>query len=82
MASITLSGTLLEPSGGFAVGDEIRFTHKSTTGETVQSSTSIVTVDPIGAYSLDLQYGLVSVDYKDINLKHIYQPWNCYCKSR
>jgi len=65
MASITLNGLLLDPSGEFAVGDEIRFTHKSTTGSTIKSSVSTVTVDPSGSYSLELQYGLVSVDYKD-----------------
>jgi hypothetical protein len=66
MAFITLSGTLLDPNGDLAVGDQIRFTHKSTTGETVQSAVSIITVNPAGTYSLPLQYGLVLVEYKDI----------------
>ena len=66
MAFITLSGTLLDPNGDLAVGDQIRFTHKSTTGETVEGAISIITVNPVGTYSLPLQYGLVLVEYKDV----------------
>ena len=66
MASITLSGTLLDPNGDLAVGDQIRFTHKSTTGETLESAVSIITINPAGTYSLPLQYGLVLVEYKDV----------------
>lgn len=66
MAFITLSGTLLDPNGDLAVGDQIRLTHKSTTGETVESAVSIITINPAGTYSLPLQYGLVLVEYKDV----------------
>jgi len=66
MAFITLSGTLLDPNGDLAVGDQIRFTHKSTTGETVESAVSLITISPTGTYSLPLQYGLVLVEYKDV----------------
>jgi hypothetical protein len=66
MAFITLSGTLLDPNGDLAVGDQIRFTHKSTTGETVESAVSLITINPAGTYSLPLQYGLVLVEYKDV----------------
>ena len=66
MAHITLSGTLLDPNGDNAVGDKIRFTHKSTTGETVQSAVSVLTIPPNGTYSINLEYGLVLVEYKDI----------------
>jgi hypothetical protein len=66
MASITLSGTLLDPNGDLAVGDQIRFTHRSTTGQTVASAVSIITVNPSGTYTLPLQYGLVLVEYKDV----------------
>ena len=65
MANITLAGTLRDPNGDLAVGDKIRFTHKSTTGETVKSASSILTIDPTGVYSIDLEYGLVLVEYKD-----------------
>ena len=66
MANITLAGTLRDPNGDLAVGDKIRFTHKSTTGETVKSASSILTIDPTGVYSVDLEYGLVLVEYKDV----------------
>lgn len=66
MANITLSGILLDPTSEFAVGDEVRFTHNSTTGETIKSAISTLTIPPDGSYSIDLQYGLVLVEYKDI----------------
>ena len=65
MANITLAGTLRDPNGDLAVGDKIRFTHKSTTGETVKSASSILTIDPTGVYSIYLEYGLILVEYKD-----------------
>ena len=65
MAHITLAGTLRDPDGNFAVGDKIRFTHNSTTGETVKSAMAVLTIDPSGVYSIDLEYGLVLVEYKD-----------------
>ena len=66
MANITLTGTLLDPNSDLAVGDEIRFTHNSTTGQTVKGAISLVTIGPAGTYSVLLQYGLVLVEYKDI----------------
>ena len=65
MASITLSGTLLDPSSKVAIGDEVRFTHRTTTGSTVQSAQSSLTIGVSGAYSIQLQYGLILVEYKD-----------------
>jgi hypothetical protein len=65
MAHITLSGVLLDPTGEFAVGDKVRFTHKSTTGETIMGAISVLNVPPNGAYSIDLEYGLVFVEYMD-----------------
>jgi len=66
MASITLAGTLLDPNGDLAVGDQIRFTHNSTTGQTVRGAVSVVTINPAGTYTLPLQFGLVLVEYKDV----------------
>jgi hypothetical protein len=66
MANITLTGTLLDPNSDLAVGDEIRFTHASTTGQTIKGAISLVTIGPAGTYSVALQYGLVLVEYKDI----------------
>jgi len=65
MAHITLAGTLRDPDGGPAVGDKVRFTHQTTTGETVKSAISVLTIDPSGVYSVDLEYGFVLVEYKD-----------------
>jgi hypothetical protein len=66
MANITLTGTLLDPNSDLSVGDEIRFTHASTTGQTVKGAISLVTIGPAGTYSVPLQYGLVLVEYKDV----------------
>mgnify|MGYP003639709154 CR=1 FL=1 len=66
MASITLAGTLLDPNGDLAVGDQVRFTHSSTTGQTVKGAVSVITINPSGTYTLPLQYGLVLVEYKDV----------------
>lgn len=66
MASINLSGVLLDPTGELAVGDKIRFTHKSTTGETIQSAVSELIIGPTGAYDIDLEYGLVLIEYNDV----------------
>ena len=65
MAHITLAGTLRDPDGNPAVGDKVRFTHQTTTGETVKSAISVLTIDPSGVYSVDLEYGFVLVEYKD-----------------
>ncbi|HHZ69180.1 MAG TPA: hypothetical protein EYN54_02630, partial [Methylococcaceae bacterium] len=65
MASIIISGTLLDPSSKLAIGDEVRFTHKTTTGSTIQSAQSSLTIGVSGAYSIELQFGLILVEYKD-----------------
>jgi len=66
MASITLTGSLLDPDGFFSIGDQVRFTHKSNTGSTIKSAVSVITIPPSGNYNITLQYGLVRVEYKDI----------------
>jgi hypothetical protein len=68
MAHITLAGVLLDPTGEFSVGDRVRFTHQSTTGSTMRSAVSEIIVPPNGAYSIDLEYGLVLVEYNDYRL--------------
>jgi hypothetical protein len=68
MAHITLAGVLLDPTGEFSVGDKVRFTHQSTTGNTMKSAVSVLKVPPNGAYSIDLEYGLVLVEYNDYRL--------------
>lgn len=66
MASILLSGTLKDPASELAVGDQIRFTHNTTTGDTIKSAVSLVTIDPTGTYEIELQYGLILVEYMDV----------------
>jgi hypothetical protein len=68
MAHITLAGVLLDPTGEFSVGDRVRFTHQSTTGNTMRSAVSELIVPPNGAYSINLEYGLVLVEYNDYRL--------------
>ena len=65
MASIILTGTLLDPSSKLAIGDEVRFTHNTTTGSTVRSAQSSLVIGVSGSYSIQLQYGLILVEYKD-----------------
>jgi len=65
MASITLTGTLLDPSSKIAIGDEIRFTNRSTTGSTIKSAQSLFKIGVSGTYVIELQYGLIFVEYKD-----------------
>jgi hypothetical protein len=65
MASITITGTLLDPNSDLAAGDEIRFTHQSTTGQTLRGAISLVVIPDNGSYSITLQYGTILVEYKD-----------------
>ncbi len=66
MASITLSGKLLEPGGFFAIGDKIRFTHETNTGKVVKSSITEITIPTSGSYLIELQYGVIRIDYQDV----------------
>tara|TARA_R110000851_G_scaffold9735_1_gene35953 strand:+ start:569 stop:3004 length:2436 start_codon:yes stop_codon:yes gene_type:complete len=64
MAHITLQGSLEDPNGSLSVGDQIRFTHNSTTGLTLKGAASVEIITPLGNYYIELQYGLVLVEYK------------------
>jgi hypothetical protein len=64
MAHITLQGSLEDPNGSLSVGDQIRFTHDSTTGLTLKGAVSVETITPLGNYYIELQYGFVLVEYK------------------
>lgn len=70
MASVTLTGTLLDPAGEVAVGDQMRFTHRTTTGETIQFARSILIIPPSGAYNITLEFGLILVEYLDVKDVH------------
>jgi hypothetical protein len=63
MASVNLSGVLLNPEGFPDVGAIVKFTLLTTTGDTVSSSVSELIVPPDGAYSVDIVYGNLRVDY-------------------
>ena len=65
MAHITLTGVLLDPTGEFSVGDRVRFTHRTSTGDTVKTAQSMLTIPPDGSYNIDLEYGEVLVEYSD-----------------
>jgi len=66
MASILLSGVLKRPNGDLAVGDQIKFEHKSSTGDTVQTAECFVTIPPDGQYSVSIEYGIVNISYKAV----------------
>ena len=51
----------------FAIGDKIRFTHETNTGKVVKSSITEITIPTSGSYLIELQYGMVRVDYQDVN---------------
>ena len=63
MASVNLSGVLLNPEKEPDVGAVVKFTLLTTTGDTVKSSTSELIVPPDGAYNIDIVYGNLRVDY-------------------
>lgn len=63
MASKHFEGQLLEPIGDAASNDKLRFTHTSTTGQTIGGAQSVVTIDAAGFYSFDLEYGIIQVEY-------------------
>ena len=63
MASVNLSGVLLNPEGEPDVGAVVKFTLLTTTGETVSSSTSELIIPPDGTYNIDIVYGVLRVDY-------------------
>ena len=65
MAFITLAGSLKDPNSDLSIGDQVRFTQQSTTGETLEGAVSVVTISVLGTYSVNLQYGLVLVEYRN-----------------
>jgi hypothetical protein len=66
MAFITLAGSLQDPNSDMSIGDQIRFTQQSTTGQTLKGAVSVVTISVLGTYSVNLQYGLVLVEYRSV----------------
>lgn len=65
MASINLKGYLRETLGALSVGNKIRFTHASTTGETIAGSVTNYTVPDDGYYDINIEYGNVFIETSD-----------------
>jgi hypothetical protein len=63
MANITLSGTLLDSIGEVDVGAIVTFTHLTTTGQTIKGTSNNLIVAPNGAYTINLEYGQIRIDY-------------------
>jgi hypothetical protein len=63
MANITLAGILKDSMGEIDVGAIITFTHLTTTGQTIAGTPSNLLVAPNGAYSINLEYGQIRIDY-------------------
>lgn len=63
MANITLAGTLLDSIGEVDVGAIVTFTHLTTTGQTIKGTSNNLVVPPNGAYSINVEYGQIRIDY-------------------
>ena len=63
MANITLAGILLDSLGEIDVGAVLKFTHLTTTGSTVAGTQVNLIVPPDGAYSINVEYGEIRIDY-------------------
>ena len=66
MANIRLTGQLVDPVDASPdVGAAMRFTHDTTTGETIKYAQSVVDFAPPSAdYDFTLEYGRIVVEYK------------------
>ena len=67
MASIHLQGILVDSVGEIDVGGIITFTHLTTTGGTIASTQTELIIPPDGAYSIDVEYGQIRIDYTTRN---------------
>ena len=67
MASIHLQGILVDSVGEIDVGGVITFTHLTTTGDTIASTQTELVIPPDGAYSIDVEYGQIRIDYTTRN---------------
>ena len=63
MASITLAGILKDSIGQIDVGAIVTFTHLTTTGQTIKGTSNNLIVPPDGAYSINVEYGQIRIDY-------------------
>lgn len=65
MASINLKGYLRETLGALSAGNKIRFTHATTTGETIAGSVTNYVVADDGYYDINIEYGNVFIETSD-----------------
>jgi hypothetical protein len=63
MANITLAGILKDSIGQIDVGAIVTFTHLTTTGQTIKGTSNNFVVPPDGAYSINVEYGQIRIDY-------------------
>jgi len=74
MASKNFSGVLREPLGALADNDKLRFTHATTTGETLKGSRSYTVIASNGAYDFNLEYGQILIEsWNENNKKWVIQ---------
>jgi len=57
MASINLTGVLRDSTGEFSHLNKIRFTHTTTTGQTLKGFRSVHVIAENGYYDIDVEYG-------------------------
>ena len=65
MASINLTGVLRDSTGEFAHLNKIRFTHTTTTGQTLKGFRSVHVIAENGYYDIDVEYGNVFIESQD-----------------
>ncbi len=65
MASLNLTGILRDPTGEFSYKNQIRFTHSTTTGQTLAGFQSIELIEVDGAYDINVEYGNVLIETWD-----------------
>lgn len=63
MASIHLEGNLVDTLGEIDVGAVLTWTQLSNTGETLATTKRDLIIPPDGAYSIDVEFGRIRLDY-------------------
>ncbi len=63
MASINLSGILVDSLGEIDVGAIITWTHLTTTGQTIATTKVDLVIPPDGSYDIDVEFGEIRIDY-------------------
>ena len=69
MANINLTGVLRDPTGEFSNLAKVRFTHGTTTGQTIKGFCSTYTIAADGSYDIDVEYGNVFIETQDADCR-------------